>query len=137
MRLSCADRIEGLDERPPLPFVEPDLNTPAGIQLDPRRFVPAFISVEARVRAAAVEDYGAAALGDEDVAPFGLDFDISPAAVIFADVGSSAPCATGFVMGPSSSFVGVVARDSRGAPVGVDPRTIKSSQVSNSRNTRK
>ena len=55
-QLREADRIEGLDERPPLPFVEPDLNTPAGIEVDPRRFVPAFISVEARVRAAAVED---------------------------------------------------------------------------------
>ncbi len=80
-----ADRIEGLDERPPPPFVEPDLNAPAGIQLDPRRFVPAYVSVEARVRAAVLEDYGQAVLGDEDVAPFGPDFDIAPAAVIFAD----------------------------------------------------
>jgi hypothetical protein len=40
-----ADRINGLEE-PPAPFVEPDLNAPEGILRDPRRYVPAFVSVE-------------------------------------------------------------------------------------------
>ena len=125
-----ADRINGLEERPPAPFVEPDLNAPAGIQMDPRRYAPAYVHVEARSRAAVLVDYGDDALGDEDVPAFGEDFDITPAAVIFAGADPTPPGQADFVVG-ATSFVGTVtgcgvagSRPPTGGPVGVDPRTI-------------
>ena len=109
------DRIESLDEHPPLSYREEDINRPDGLELDPRRFVPAYLLEEQRVREGVLIDYGPDAGGDsgEDILPFGAGFDVAPAAVIFAGVTNAVfaadlaaeKAAGDFVVGPSS-FVG-------------------------------
>ena len=114
------DRLDGLEPRPPPPYLESDLDAPEGVCTDPRRVAPAYVATELRVRAGALEDYGAAAAGDatSGIDPFGPGFDIPPAAVIFGanvDTGAGATAARG-----PGAFVGAVSE----APTGVDPRTV-------------
>ena len=127
------DRIEGLDEHPPPSYREEDINRPDGLELDPRRFVPAYLLEERRVRLGVLDDYGPEAAGDrgEDILPFGYGFDVAPAAVIFAGVTNAVfaadlaaeKAAGDFVVGPSS-FVGAVAASASLMGKGVDSRTV-------------